>query len=127
MFLRTFNEGEPFRCAGNNYVMLLPRDFTGCCEVVLEKVAPGHATPPNAHETFLQVYILLEGQADVFIGEEKKSVIAPAVALIPRNTKHFVINTSSDRQLQYLYMSVWPNGIPRSEIEGGWQKVYQQG
>jgi len=26
--------------------------------------------------------------------------------------------------LQYLYISVWPRGIPREEGEGGWRKVY---
>ncbi|MGP8244112.1 MAG: hypothetical protein ACLQVN_06300 [Bryobacteraceae bacterium] len=32
MMIRKFDEGEPFRCAGNNFVMLLPRDLTDCCE-----------------------------------------------------------------------------------------------
>ena len=55
MLVKALSEGEPFRCAGNEYFMLLPRDISDCCEVVLEKVPPGHSTPPNAHSTFVQV------------------------------------------------------------------------
>ena len=28
MYIKQFSEGEPFRCAGNEFVMLLPRDVT---------------------------------------------------------------------------------------------------
>ena len=57
MFIRQFSEGEPFRCAGNEFVMLLPRDETGACEAVLQMVRPGGTTPPNSHETFMQIYL----------------------------------------------------------------------
>ncbi len=123
MFSKTFLEGEKFRCAGNEYVMLLPRDVTDCCEVVLEKVAVGRATPPNAHSTFKQIYIVLAGEAEITIGEERCRVSAPAVAYIPKNTYHCVVNTGAV-QLQYLYVTVWPEGIPTDEKEGGWKKVY---
>lgn len=126
MWIRSFAEGEPFRCAGNDFVMLLPRDLTDCCGVVLQIVQPGAQTPPNAHETFLQVYLILSGTADVKIGEESKVVSGPAVALIPPKTNHWVVNASADVPLQYLYMSVWPQGIPAAEKEGGWRRVYRQ-
>ena len=125
MFLRSFAEGEPFRCAGNDFVMLLPRDLTDCCEVVLQIVQPGRETPVNAHETFLQVYLILSGTADVRIGDESRVVAGPAIALIPPKTRHWVINPSAGQPLHYLYISVWPDGIPAAEKEGGWRKVYQ--
>jgi hypothetical protein len=28
--------------------------------------------------------------------------------------------------LHYLYISVWPDGIPAEEREGGWKKVYEK-
>jgi len=34
MYCKTFDEGESFSCAGNESLMLLPRDETGCAEVV---------------------------------------------------------------------------------------------
>ncbi len=49
---------------------------------------------------------------------------APAVALVPPRTDHWVVNLLPDRELHYLYISVWPDGIPANEIDGGWKKVY---
>jgi quercetin dioxygenase-like cupin family protein len=124
MFGRGFEQGEPFQCAGNNYLMLLPRDLTDCCEVVLEEVAPGKRTPPNQHETFLQVYVVLDGHAELSIGGETREIRAPFVALIPRRTDHYVVNKSDTAPVRYLYISVWPEGIPAAEREGGWRMAY---
>jgi mannose-6-phosphate isomerase-like protein (cupin superfamily) len=124
MFAKQFHEGEPFRCAGNDFVMLLPRDETRACEAVLQMVRPGGTTPPNSHETFMQIYLIWSGEAIVFIGGESKRLAAPAVAFVPPRTEHWVENLQPDRELHYLYISVWPNGIPPEEIEGGWKKVY---
>ena len=55
MFIRQFSEGEPFRCAGNEFVMLLPRDETEACEAVLQMVRPGGTTPPNSHANATQM------------------------------------------------------------------------
>ena len=123
MYCKTFDEGELFHCAGNEYLMLLPRDVTSCAEVVLERVAAGQRTPPNAHATFVQIYVILQGEAEITIGEETRRVAAPAVAFIPRNTNHFVVNKGAT-ELRYLYVTVWPDGIPHAEFEGGWKRVY---
>jgi mannose-6-phosphate isomerase-like protein (cupin superfamily) len=124
MFIRQFSEGEPFRCAGNEFVMLLPRDATGACEAVLQMVRPGGTTPPNSHETFMQIYLFWSGEARVYIGGEMQQVRAPAVAFVPARTEHWVENALADRELHYLYISVWPDGIPAEEREGGWKNVY---
>lgn len=124
MYAKQFSEGDPFRCAGNEFVMLLPRDETGACEAVLQMVRPGGSTPSNSHETFMQIYLIWSGEAEIFIGTESRRVTAPAVAFVPPRTEHWVINMSKDRELHYLYVSVWPNGIPRDESEGGWKQVY---
>ena len=121
--IRTLAEGEAFRCAGNFYRMLLSRDEGGCCEAVLETVHPGHATPPNQHATFVQIYVILRGTPKVTIGGETRTVQAPAIAFIPKNTNHFVANESSG-DVEYLYVSIWPEGIPLEESEGGWRSAY---
>src|SRR5437773_5657145 len=118
MLCKSLSEGERFRCAGNDYLMLLPRDLTDCCEVVLEKFADGRPTPPNAHATFNQIYIVLSGDAEITIGDKTSRVSAPAVAYIPRNTNHYAVNMGTV-ELQYLYVSVWPQGIPAKEKDGG--------
>lgn len=124
MYVKQFSEGEGFRCAGNDFVMLLPRDETKACEAVLQIVRPGGVTPPNSHETFMQLYLIWRGEAKIFIGSESKRVTAPAIAFVPPRTEHWVENLLPDRELHYLYISVWPNGIPKKEIEGGWKSVY---
>lgn len=126
MYVKQFSEGEPFRCAGNEFVMLLPREQTSTCEVVLQMVRPGATTPSNSHETFMQVYLIWSGEAEIFIGTESRRVTAPALAFIPPQTEHWVNNLSQDRELHYLYMSVWPDGIPSEELEGGWKHVYSK-
>lgn len=122
--IRTLAEGEAFRCAGNVFQMLLPRDEGDCCEVVLQTVGPGHSTPPNQHATFVQIYVILRGEAKVTIGGETRTVRAPAVAFIPKETNHFVSNESSGADVEYLYVSIWPEGIPAVEKDGGWRQVY---
>lgn len=124
MYAKQFSEGEPFRCAGNEFAMLLPRDETRACEAVLQIVRPGGTTPPNRHETFMQIYLIWSGEAKVFIGRESKQLAAPAVAFVPPGTDHWVENALADRELQYLYISVWPGGIPPEEFDGGWKAVY---
>lgn len=124
MLIKQFTEGESFRCAGNDFVMLLPRDETKACEVVLQIVRPGGTTPANAHETFMQIYLIWSGKARVTIGAETAEVSAPAIAFVPPRTNHWVENLLADQELQYLYISVWPKGIPAEEFEGGWKQVY---
>ena len=123
MYCKTFDEGESFSCAGNESLMLLPRDETGCAEVAMEIDAVGGRTPPNAHSTFVQTFIILQGEAEITIGDGARRVSAPAVAFIPRNTTHYVRNTGKV-ELRYVYITVWPDGIPRAETDGGWKEVY---
>ena len=124
MYAKQFSEGEPFQCAGNEFVMLLPRDETKACEAVLQMVRPGGTTPPNTHETFMQIYLIWSGEAEIFIGADSKRVSAPAVAFVPPRTEHWVRNLKEDQELHYLYISVWPDGIPAEELDGGWKTVY---
>jgi mannose-6-phosphate isomerase-like protein (cupin superfamily) len=108
------DEGEPFWCAGNLYSMLLPREQTQCFEAVLETIAPGGATPPNAHDTFVQLFVLLRGTARVHIDGEMRVIGTPAVAFIPQRAQHHVENVG-EVPLQYIYVSIWPGVIPVEE------------
>jgi quercetin dioxygenase-like cupin family protein len=123
MHIREFAEGVKFGCAGNDYVMLLPREETDSCEAVLERISAAGRTPPNAHSTFMQIFIVLAGEAEITVGPETRRISAPALAYIPQNTNHSVLNIGND-ELQYVYISVWPDGIPREERDGGWRRVY---
>ena len=114
MICRRLDEGEQFWCAGNVYTMLIPRDDTRCFEAVLETVQPGKATPPNAHETFVQMYFVVRGHARVHIGGDVREIVAPAVAFVPQRTQHHVEN-SGNEPLQYVYVSIWPGTIPAED------------
>jgi quercetin dioxygenase-like cupin family protein len=124
MWIKQFEQGDGFRCAGNDFVMLLPRDETRACEAVLQIVRPGATTPSNTHEKFMQIYLIWSGSAKVFIGDDVKEVTAPAIAFVPPKTIHWVENLSAENELRYLYISVWPDGIPHEEFDGGWRNVY---
>jgi mannose-6-phosphate isomerase-like protein (cupin superfamily) len=108
---RSIEQGERFWCAGNLYTMLIPRDETACFEAVLETIEPGHATPPNAHTTFVQMYFIVAGNARIHIGNETCEVVGPAVAYVPTKTDHFVENIGA-APLKYIYVSIWPGEIP---------------
>lgn len=110
----TLDEGEHFWCAGSLYTMLIARDETRCFEAVLETIAPGRATPRNAHATFVQMYFLVEGAARVHIGGEMRDITAPGVAYIPLRTDHHVENTGLT-PLRYIYVSIWPGKIPAED------------
>jgi len=114
MICRRLDEGEQFWCAGNLYTMLIPRDETSCFEAVLETVQPHDATPPNAHDTCVQMYFLVRGRARVHIGGQVRDIPAPGVAFIPLRTQHHVENTG-DEPLEYIYVSIWPGAIPAED------------
>jgi Tol biopolymer transport system component len=67
----------------------------------METIEAGHATPPNAHRSFVQMYFMVSGRAHVYIGGEQREITAPAVAFVPRETEHHVENIS-DEPLQYV-------------------------
>ncbi len=118
------NEGEAFHCAGNLYRMLIPRDNTGCLESALEVVAPDGTTPPNMHESFVQIYSIFSGVARIHIGDEYRDVLAPAVAFVPRRTNHWVENIGNS-PLEYVYTSIWPGQMPPEE-DIGWRAASQR-
>jgi len=66
---------------------------------------------------------MLSGDAEVTIGDKTYRVSAPAVAYILRNTNHYVVNTGKV-EFQYLYVTVWPQGIPTKEKVDGWRQQY---
>jgi mannose-6-phosphate isomerase-like protein (cupin superfamily) len=115
------NEGERFACAGNQYTMLVPRDETHCLEAAVEDLAPGAATPPNAHETFVQLLVFFSGRARVHVGGETKDLEAPGVAWIPMSTQHHVVNIGAGA-LKYMYVSIWPGKMPPEE-DRPWREI----
>ena len=115
------DEGEEFWCAGNHYRMLVPRDETHCLEAALETFQPGKGTPPNGHDTFVQLLIFFEGRAEVHIDGQVREMDAPGLAFVPLNTDHHVVNTGAG-ELKYVYVSIWPGQMPEHE-DKPWKEV----
>ena len=123
MFIRSIENAEPFTCAGIEFGMLLPRDFTDSVEVVWEKVRADQATPIDRHPTFDQLFFLLKGKGEVTIGNQTALVGPQTLVFIPRNTDHSIRPVSAEG-LEYIYFIVWGKGVP--EAEKGWKRAYSQ-
>jgi mannose-6-phosphate isomerase-like protein (cupin superfamily) len=121
MYERNIEQAESFICAGIQFGMVLPRNQTCSSEVVLEVLKPGQDTPVDRHAAFDQIFIIMEGQGNLMIGDERKDVRPGSVCYIPRGTAHSIRCTSAG-ELRYLYINVWPNGIP--EADRDWKQVY---
>lgn len=121
MHVSSIAGAEPFSCAGIEFGMILPRNVTNSCEVVLEVLEPGQETPVDQHANFDQIFILLEGAGDLKVGVSRRDVFATDVCFIPRRTEHAIRCTSAGA-LRYLYINVWGQGLPESECD--WKQVY---
>jgi len=90
----------------------------------METIEAGHATPANAHTSFVQMYFMVAGTARVHMGGEHREIAAPAVAFVPLQTAHYVENIG-DKPLQYIYVSIWPGKIP---VEDGlsWREASKE-
>lgn len=123
MYAEKFANTPHFLQIGNTYNMLLPRDISECTEAAMVRVKKGNVTPPHAHHEEEQTYFILEGKGLLKIGKEEKEVGGGTVAFIPRHSEH-QITCTSDEDLVYIYVAVWPEGIPKDEKE--WRKAYKQ-
>jgi len=121
MFTRNLDQAERFTCAGIDFGMLLPRDLTNSVEVVFESLNAGQSTPVDEHANFDQVFYILQGSAEVGIGNETAEVQSQTVVFVPRKTKHSV-RATSPTGVQYLYINIWGSGVPESEQN--WKRVY---
>ena len=122
MYAKRFEETPGFVQFGNTYRMLLPRDLTESMESALVRMEKGSRTPRHSHKDEEQMYIILEGKGLLRIGDDEKEIEKDMVAYIPRGKEHEVISTGNDG-LSYIYIAVWPEGIPKDEKE--WEKAYK--
>jgi mannose-6-phosphate isomerase-like protein (cupin superfamily) len=123
VFLRELADAEPFVCAGIDFGMLLPRDVSGSCEVVLEVLKPGQQTSFDLHESFDQVFFTLAGSGELTLADETSSIGPHTLAFVPMNTLHSV-RCTSQHGLSYLYINVWNSRIPDAEQD--WKDVYSR-
>lgn len=103
-----------FGLFGAQFTVLLPREKAERTEVVLEEWPPGAEAPLNSHTEMEQLYYIVEGQAQVVVGDEAGEVTAGDLVFIPRGAQHAVKNTGLEK-LVYLCFDIFPEGFPRGE------------
>ena len=68
---------------------------------------PGRGFAPHTHEHSEQVLYVVEGEAVIRMGDEKRTAGTGAAAVVPKNVEHSVVN-SGDDQLVLMMLSVPP-------------------
>ena len=113
------NEGDitPYIPPGHegtvNY-RLVDKDFSGAFEMNLGIVQPGGEASPHLHEDEHQIVYILEGVADVVLGDDPVVECGPGtVVRIPPKVLHAVY-TKGDTPLRALVLYSPPLG-PRDE------------
>lgn len=77
-----------------------PRFF---CDVYC--LEPGQAQKPHRHDGADKVYLALEGEVVVRVGEESASLPAGAAALAPAGSEHGLENRSPSRAAVLVFMT----------------------
>jgi mannose-6-phosphate isomerase-like protein (cupin superfamily) len=103
-----------FELFGAQFTVLLPREKAECIEVILEEWSPDAEGPLNSHAEMEQLYYIVEGQAQVVVGEEAGEVTAGDLVYIPRGAQHAIKNTGPGK-LVYMCFDIFPEGFPAGE------------
>ena len=100
---------------GTVNVRLIDKEFCGAFEMNLGVVQPGGEASPHHHETEHQVIYILDGVADVILGDDPAVECGPGtVVRIPPKLKHAVY-TKGKTALRALVLYSPPLG-PRDEV-----------
>ncbi len=122
MYAKKMEETEGFELFGNRYRMYLPRDMTECLECGVVKMEKGSGTPAHEHPKEEQIYLVTGGRGRLRVGDEECDIEKGMIVFIPRATEHEV-ECISDEGLEYVYVAVWPGGVPQEERD--WRKAYK--
>jgi mannose-6-phosphate isomerase-like protein (cupin superfamily) len=103
------NEAPRCKLQGVDFTALLPREKSEATEVLLCRYPQGLKFPLHQHKECEQFYLILEGKAEVFLGNRTHTVDRNSVVYIPRFTDHS-INNVGEGELVYVVLEVYPEG-----------------
>jgi methionyl-tRNA synthetase len=108
MLIRPMTETELTDAYGIRYQQLYPHGGEDLAPWGFGKavVEPGGATEPHQHEEN-EVFVFLEGNGEITIGDERAAVHRDMAVLIPAGSRHQVTNGSADTRLVFLSV-YWP-------------------
>lgn len=77
---------------------------------------PGKASSFHSHDREVETWIVVSGEGEVRVGDERERVGPESVIFLPRNIKHQIINTGQEPlRMFWIYT---PPGGERSILEG---------
>ena len=89
--------------------------FTGeKMQLVVMSLKPGEEIPLERHDDIDQFIRIEEGEAFVKIGEDEFSLEDDDVVIVPAGNKHYVKNTSQDKDLKLYSIYATPEHPPNT-------------
>jgi mannose-6-phosphate isomerase-like protein (cupin superfamily) len=77
---------------------------------------PGESSSFHSHEAECETWIVVSGEGEVQVGEEREPVGPESVIFLPRNVKHQIINTGKETlRMFWIYT---PPGGEKAVLEG---------
>lgn len=77
---------------------------------------PGKSSSFHSHDVECETWIIVSGEGEVRVGEERELVGPESVVFLPRNIKHQIINTGQEPlRMFWIYT---PPGGEKSILEG---------
>jgi len=77
---------------------------------------PGRSSSFHSHDAECETWIIVSGQGEVRVGEEREAVGPESVVFLPPNIKHQIINTAQEPlRMFWIYT---PPGAEKSVLEG---------
>ncbi|MBQ3791570.1 MAG: cupin domain-containing protein [Clostridia bacterium] len=88
--------------------LLYDLDETETLQLGYVSVDPGESTTLRAHPDEEEIYLILEGEARLLLGNEERIIRKGETVYVPRNTDHFMTCISPNK-LEYLYIANYPD------------------
>ncbi len=77
---------------------------------------PGNSSSFHSHDGEFETWIIVSGEGEVRVGDERQPIGPESVVFLPRNLKHQVINTGqTPLRMFWIYT---PPGCEKSLLEG---------
>ncbi len=107
MMLRNAHSGQKLDVAGlNEITVLIDRSETERSEVAINRWHPGLDGPPHQHEHKEQIFLVLAGEGDVIVGDQKFSASVGSLFYLPAGVVHQTINRG-DSPLEYFLFNAF--------------------
>ncbi|MBX7123418.1 MAG: cupin domain-containing protein [Opitutaceae bacterium] len=107
MILRDTHSGQKLDVAGlNEITVLIDRSETERSEVAINRWQPGLDGPPHQHEHKEQIFLVLAGEGDVLVGNQRFSASVGSLFYLPAGVVHQTI-TRGDSPLEYFLFNAF--------------------